>query len=219
MPIAKASIRRSNKSVFPAYKKQRSLWLTMKMQNHRIAINFRRRGNALLLLGIILIFTACGYRVRSSVGKLPNGMQSIGIPTFLNLTNQYKIEQLISSAVLKEFSLRTRTPVKSSSSDVDAVLLGEIRSVSSAAETFGTQTIGSQTYGSAFMITVEASIKLKRTSDSKVIWQNDRFLFRERYVLNANVREFFSEDNSALERLAKRFAESLAGAILDKKNL
>jgi hypothetical protein len=179
------------------------------------AISFLGWGNVLLLLAIM--FTACGYHVRPYVGKLPNGIQSIGIPTFQNHTNQYRIEQLISSAVLKQFSLRTRTPVNSSSSGVDAVLLGEIRNVSSVPVAFGTQMIGSQTFGSAFMITVEASIKLKRTGDSKVIWQNDRFLFRERYELNSNVQEFFPEDNPALERLARLFAESLASAILDRK--
>jgi hypothetical protein len=187
------------------------------MLNHKEAINFSSRSSALLLLSIILIFTACGYHLRPSVGKLPSGIQSIGIPTFQNRTNQYKVEQLISSAVLKQFSLRTQAPVKSISSGVDAVLLGEILNVSSVPATFGTQMIGSQTFGSAFLVTVEASIKLKRTSDSRVIWQNDRFIFRERYEINANVREFFPEDNPALERLARRFAESLTSAILDRK--
>jgi hypothetical protein len=187
----------------------------MRNQN-KGAINFCCRSNALWLLAISLIFAACGYRVRSSVGKLPSGIQSIGIPTFQNLTDQYKIEQLISSAVLKEFSLRTRTPVKSGNSGVDAVLRGEIRRVSAVPVTFGTQTVGSQTIGSAFLITVEGSVKLVRTKDSQVVWQNERFLFRERYVLNANVRDFFSEDNPALERLARNFAASLAGAILDR---
>ena len=54
-------------------------------------------------LALALACSACGYRVRSSVGTLPSGAQSLGIPTFKNLTSQYKIEQLISSAVLREF--------------------------------------------------------------------------------------------------------------------
>jgi hypothetical protein len=168
-----------------------------------------------LLLGIALICSACGYRVRSSVGKLPSGIQSLGIPTFRNLTTQYKIEQLISSAVLKEFMVRTRVPVNSSDSGVDAVLQGEIRSVSSVPVTFGTQTIGSQTFGSAFLVTVEISVKLKRSKDSTIIWQNEDFRYRERYVLNANVRDFFSEENPALQRLAQNFASSLASTILE----
>src|SRR5690606_17920675 len=55
---------------------------------------------AILLAAAAL--SGCGYRVRSSVGKLPSEAQSLGIPTFRNLTTYYKIEQLITGAVLKE---------------------------------------------------------------------------------------------------------------------
>ena len=174
-----------------------------------------RRSGLFLFLAFPVIAASCGYHVRGSVGKLPPGIQSIGIPTFQNLTNQYRVEQLITGAVLKEFSIRTRTPVNSSSSGVDAVLLGEIQAVGSVPVTFGTQTIGSQTFGSVFLVTVQASVKLKRVKDSAIIWQNSNFLFRERYVLNADVKDFFSEENPALERLAHSFASSLASAILE----
>jgi hypothetical protein len=178
--------------------------------------DFHRSVKLILLLGIVLICMACGYRVRSSVGKLPSGIQSLGIPTFRNITSQFKIEQLISSAVLKEFSLRTRVPVNTSSSGVDSVLLGEIQSMSSVPVTFETQTIGSQTFGSAFLVTVRISVRLMRLKDSATIWQNEDFVYRERYVLNANVRDFFSEENPALERLARNFAASLVSTILDR---
>jgi hypothetical protein len=72
----------------------------------------------IMLLGVALACASCGYRVRSSVGKLPDGMQSLGIPTFRNLTSEYKIEQQISSAVLKEFLARTKSRVDSSSSGI-----------------------------------------------------------------------------------------------------
>jgi hypothetical protein len=169
-----------------------------------------------LLAGIALFSSACGYHMHSAVAKLPSGIQSLGIPTFRNLTAQYKIEQLITSAVLREFTLRTRASISSKSKDVDSVLLGEIRGVSSVPVTYGTQQIGSQTFGSAFLVTVRVNVRLIRLSDSAVLWQNDDFLYRERYVLNANVRDFFSEENPALERLAKSFAASLASTILDR---
>jgi hypothetical protein len=171
-----------------------------------------------VLPAILLISIACGYRVHGSVGKLPAGMQSLGIPTFRNLTSEYKIEQIVSQAVLNEFSERTRARVNSNRSGVDAVLLGEIRGVSAVPVTFGTQSTGSQTFGSAFLVTVQISAKLVRTSDSAVVWQNDDFLYRERYVLNSNVRDFFSEENPALERLAKSFAAALAASVLDRTN-
>jgi hypothetical protein len=198
-----------------------SLSMRLKMRNvgilHRekTSLESHHLEKLLLLMGIMLICSACGYRIRSSVGGLPTGVQSLGIPTFRNLTSQYKLEQLISSAVLKEFSLRTRATINSSNTGVDSVLLGEIRSVSSVPVTFGTQTINSQTIGSAFLVTVRVGVKLMRSKDSSIIWQNDDFLYRERYVLNARVSDFFSEENPALERLARDFAASLASTILD----
>jgi hypothetical protein len=167
-------------------------------------------------IGTLLACSACGYKVRGSVGSLPAEAQSLGIPTFRNLTTQYKVEQLISSAVLKEFSTRTRTVVNSSGSGVDVVLLGEIHHISSVPVTFDSQSTGSSTFGSAFLVTMQLSVKLVRRRDSGIIWQNNNFLFRERYMLNGTVRDFFSEENPALERLARDFATSLASSILNR---
>ena len=163
-----------------------------------------------LMVSMLLLCYSCGYKIRGSTSNLPAGIESLGIPTFRNLTNQYKIEQLISSAVLREFYLRTRVPVKSSSSGVDAILFGEIGSVSSIPLTYGLQT-----YGSAFLVTVQMSVKLIRLKDSTVIWQNNSYLFRERYVLNSIVSDFFSEESPALSRLSQDFATSLVSSILN----
>ena len=180
-------------------------------------INIKRIHIALAAIAFMAaVLASCGYKVRSSVGALPSEAQSLGIPTFRNLTTQYKVEQLISSAVLKEFSARTRAAVNSSRSGVDMVLLGEISAVSSVPVTFGSQTTGSSTFGSAFLVTVQLNVKLMRLRDSAIVWQNNDFLFRERYVLNSTVRDFFSEENPALERLARDFAASLASAILSR---
>jgi hypothetical protein len=165
----------------------------------------------LWLLAMSMLLSACGYRIRSAVGSLPHEIQSIGIPTFENLTSQYKIEQMISSAVLKEFSLRTTIPVNSSESGVDSVLLGEIREVSSTPVTFGLET-----FGNAFLVTVRMSARLKRLRDSSIIWQNEEYIYHERYILNSKVRDFFSEENPALNRLAKDFAASLVSTILNR---
>ena len=162
------------------------------------------------IVTLVLICSACGYQVHSSVRSLPAGIQSLGVPTFRNTTHQYKLEQQISGAVIKEFSTRTRVPVSSSSSGVQAVLIGEVRSISSAPITFGTSS-----FASAFLVSVQISVKLVRTSDSKVLWENPDFLFRERYVLNSKLSDFFSEENPALERLSREFASSLVSTILN----
>jgi hypothetical protein len=164
-----------------------------------------------LSLGLSLSCVSCGYHVAGSIQNLPGGVRSVGIPTFKNDTREFKLEQRITAAVLKEFTLRTRVPVSSSSNGVDAVLQGEIRNLSSSPVTFGTDA-----FGSAFLVTVQMSVKLVRVKDGTVIFENPDFTFRGQYVLNSKVTEFFSEENAAVDRLAREFAASLASTILTR---
>jgi hypothetical protein len=142
---------------------------------------------------------------------MPAGITSLGIPTFTNQTQSYRLEQKLTRAVLSEFLSRTRMRVTSTSADADAVLYGEIRSLSSSPVTFG-----QDTFASAFLVTVQVSVKLVRRSDGKILWENPDFMFRERYVLDPRVTEFFSEQNPALERLARDFAGNLASTVLNQ---
>jgi len=153
----------------------------------------------------------CGYKVHGSAGNLPSGIQSLGIPTFENHTYEFKLEQVITGAVLKEFSLRTKVPVNSHKSGVDAVLLGEIRIINATPVTFGTDT-----FASVFLVTVEMGVKLVRVKDSKVLWEKPDFSFRERYQLNSDVKNFFSEESPALDRRSREFAASLVSAVLNR---
>ena len=172
----------------------------------------RRRHSLWLFLAVLFGHASCGYRVQSVARSLPMGIQSLGIPTFKNLTPEYKLEQRLSRAVLREFSVRTRIPTTSDTSGMDAVLLGEIRNMSSTPVTFGS----SSTFGSAFLVTVQLGIKLVRLKDSAVLWEDDSFLFRERYVINNKVTDFFSEESPALDRLSQQFAASLVSTILNR---
>ncbi len=167
--------------------------------------------NRSLALCLMALLTACGYKVQSSVKKLPSGIQSLGIPTFSNSTSQYRIEQRITSAVLKEFSERTSIPVNSKSAGVDAVLQGEIRLISQSPVTYAVDA-----YGSAFVVTVQVAVKLVRTSDSAVLWENPDFLFTERYILASKVTDYFSQEGPALDRLSRDFAASLASTVLSR---
>ena len=160
-----------------------------------------------------LLFPGCGYRVRGAVGRLPGGAESIGIPTFRNLTDEPEIEQVMTRALLREFAARTRGRVNSSDSDADIVLLGEVKDVSAVPVTFGAQNSGELTFSSAFQITVRIGAKLVRRRDSTVIWENENFVFRERSLLSSDVRNYFAEDNPAFERLARNLAASLAGVV------
>ena len=105
-------------------------------------------------------------------------------------------------------------PVIPKETGVDAVLIGEIHSVHSSPITFG-----DSSFGSGFMVTVQLSVKIVRTTDSKVIWQDKNILFQDRYAKNSDTRDFFSEDNPALDRLARSLAASLVSTIIESQSL
>jgi len=166
------------------------------------------------LFGLLACNTGCGYKVRSSVGSLPENIQSLGIPTFGNITTHYRLEQLVTGAVLKAFNAGTRIPVHSGQSGVDAVLFGEIQSVQSTPVTFDPRS-----FGAAYMVTLQMRARLIRQKDSKIIWRNEKLIFRERYTLNSDVKDFFSEENPALERMAGDLAVSLVNSVIESHSL
>ena len=168
-------------------------------------------GSLVYSLILLLFFSACGYRLAGSARKLPGGVQSIAIPTFKNQTRQFKIEQQFTAAVLKEFTLRTNVPVSSSESGAEAVLQGEIRYLNASPVSFG-----SDAFASAFLVTVQIAVRLVRVKDGSIIWENPDFIYRGQYVLNSKVTEFFSEENAAVDRMARGFAASLASTILTR---
>ena len=167
----------------------------------------------IILAFYTLLLPGCGYRVRSAVGQLPGGAESIGIPTLRNFTGEPEIEQILTRALLREFSARTRGRVNSENSGTDLVLSGEVKEVNAVPVTFGLQDSGNRTFSSAFQVTVRIGAKLVRQRDSAVIWENENFVFRERYLLNSDVRDFFAGENPAFERLARNFASALASVV------
>src|SRR4029077_2418247 len=53
-------------------------------------------------------FASCGYHTAGHVSTLPSNIQTIAIPAFVNQTQTYRIEQILTRAVVKELITRTR---------------------------------------------------------------------------------------------------------------
>ena len=60
------------------------------------------------VLVALLLLSGCGYHTTGSTAtKLPSDIHTIAIPAFINKTPQYKVEQLLTQAVVREFVSRT----------------------------------------------------------------------------------------------------------------
>jgi hypothetical protein len=75
----------------------------------------------------LLLLAGCGYHTLGAATHLPPGVKTISIPVFSTRTDLNGAEQLMTEAVLREFTARTRLRVTPAASPgADAVLHGEI---------------------------------------------------------------------------------------------
>lgn len=159
---------------------------------------------------ILLGWTACGYRLVGRGGFLPPGIQSIGVPTFANLTDRPELEQRISEEILTQLQTRTRRRTSAVGTGVDAVLRGEVTSFRSVPVEFNPD-------GRARTIEVTITVRasLTSTADHQVIWAADHFVFRESYPVGEQAIQFVDQETLALESVAGDFAEAVVTSILE----
>jgi sensor domain CHASE-containing protein len=168
------------------------------------------RAPILIIIWLNLLLTGCGYRLAGA--KMDNGRgQTLAIPTFANGTTIYRLEQRLSEAVRREFVRRTRFEVITQP-EGDVVVDGEVIGFSAVPIIFN-----QQGRGSAYSILVDLKVTLTDTRTGAVVFQNDRWTFRDVFELAQNSAEYISEDTAAMDRLARRFASSLVASMMHTK--
>jgi outer membrane lipopolysaccharide assembly protein LptE/RlpB len=159
---------------------------------------------------VCLAASGCGYHLANS--QLNEGAGStIAVPTFINRTTTYRIEQRLAEEVRRELIRRTRFKVVSDNAG-DLLMSGEVLGYNAVPVIFN-----QQGRGSAYTMLVDLSVHVTDTRTGKVLFQNDRWSFREVFELSQSSSEFVPEDTAALDRLARHFASSLVASLLHSK--
>jgi outer membrane lipopolysaccharide assembly protein LptE/RlpB len=168
------------------------------------------RCGALLLLAL-LVSPGCGYHTVGHTVQLPENVKTIAIPAFKNETLTYRIEPMLTAAVVREFTTRTRYRILNhTDEDADATLMGTVVSTVATPLTYDTAT------GHAASVLVVVSMRVSLTDRSgKVLYQNPSYVFREQYEVSQDLASFFQEDSPAYRRLSQDFARTLVSNILE----
>ena len=169
------------------------------------------RWASVLAISFSLGVSGCGYHTAGHSVALPQNVHTIAIPGFLSQTQTFRIEQVITDAVVREFNTRTQFHViHEANADADAVLKGTVLSASTTPLAYDSQTgrVASS------LVTVSLSITLTGR-DGKVLFQNPSYLFHEQYELSRDLPTFFQEDSPAADRLSRDFARTLVANILE----
>jgi outer membrane lipopolysaccharide assembly protein LptE/RlpB len=162
-------------------------------------------------LALLVASVGCGYHTAGHSLQLPENVKTIAVPAFANETREYRIEQLLTSSVVREFAARTHYHILSDSGDgADATLRGTVLSASSTPLTYNSAT------GQAASVLVVVSMKVALTDrQGKLLYQNSSYLFREQYEVSQDLTSFFEENSPAFRRLSQDFARTLVSNILE----
>jgi outer membrane lipopolysaccharide assembly protein LptE/RlpB len=170
------------------------------------------RLGAAWLVGLICLASAgCGYHTAGHAVTLPHNLRTIAVPVFVNQTQTYKIEQVLTGAVVREMVTRTPYHILNQPSDAaDATLHGIVLSTFTSPLTYDSQT------GRAASVLVMVGMNVSLTDkQGKILYQNPSYLFREQYQVSRDLSSFFEEGSPALERLSRQFARTLVSNILE----
>ena len=130
---------------------------------------------------------------------------------FQNITQTFRVEQVMTAAVVQE--LRSRSNFRVITSDdgtADATLNGLVNYTANSPLTYDSVT------GRISSSLISVGLKVSLVSKSgKVLWENPNFLYREQYQVSRDTASFFDESNPAFLRVAHEFAKSLVADILE----
>jgi hypothetical protein len=117
--------------------------------------------------------------------------------------------------VRSEFIGRGRYKVLPQSTGVDAVLTGEIVSLTIVPTSFT-----DQQQASRYVVSVTARMQFKDLKSNNVLWENPSLVYREEYEAAQGTdaldpSAFFGQEQNALERVSSEFARSVVSSILE----
>lgn len=166
---------------------------------------------SLLCLCFALMFDVCGYKRAGKGASLPPNIKTLAIPTFKNTSLKYRVEQRFTRAVTDEVLRRARAlHVTSTTDGADAVLTGDIRNFHA-----GGALLDDQGRTRVWDVTIVVSVTVRELKTNKIIYSNPRMVFEGEYELSDDPQSFFNEENPAVDRIARRFAESIVSTIME----
>ena len=159
-----------------------------------------------------LALTGCGYHTAGKGSRLPADLHTVYVPMFENVTQTFRVEQVMTAAVVQELRSRTNFRVVTNNQDgtADATLKGTVNYTSNTPLTYDSVTGRI----SSSVVTVGMRVSLVSKS-GKVIWENPNVNYREQYQVSRDTASFFDESNPAFQRIARDFAKSLVSDILE----
>ena len=161
----------------------------------------------LLVLLFVSGFAECYKPITKN--QLPSRIKTVAVPAFQNNALRYKIESRFTEAVVNELIHRGRgLRVQGQREGADAVIEGVIKSFN-----YGGVLLDDKGRARIFEVTIEAAVTVRDQTENRVLYDNQNFVFRGEYEFANDPRNFFNEEDPAVQRMARNFAESIVSTL------
>ena len=172
-------------------------------------IKILRLSALVLALFFVSGFAECYKPVTKN--QLPARIHTVAVPAFQNYALRYKIEHRFTNAVIEELIHRGRgLRVQGDREGADAVIEGSIKSYS-----FTGVLLDDKGRARIFEVTIAATVTVRDQTQNRVLYDNQNFVFRGEYEFANDPRNFFNEEDPAVQRMARSFAESVVSTLIN----
>lgn len=165
----------------------------------------------LLALAMSMVTNVCGYKQAGKGKSLPSSIKTIAVPIFQNSSLKYRVEQRFTQAVIEEILKRARAlHVVQNPDNADAVLNGDIRAFHASGSI-----LDDRGRTRVWDVRIIVSVVVRDLKTHNIIFENPRMSFDGEYQLSDDPQSFFNEENPAVDRIAKDFAQSIVTTIME----
>jgi hypothetical protein len=163
----------------------------------------------LVVLFFVSGFAECYKPITKN--QLPSRIKTVAVPAFQMGPQalRYRIGSRFSEAVVNELVHRGRgLRVQGEREGADAVIEGYIKSFS-----YGGVLLDDKGRARIFEVTIEVAVTVRDQTENRVLYDNQNFVFRGEYEFANDPRNFFNEEDPAVQRMARNFAESIVSTL------
>jgi hypothetical protein len=156
-------------------------------------------------------FRGCGGYEAVNKGGLPEQIKIIGVPPFQNQALRYRVESRFTEAVANELIRRGHgLRVQSTREGADAVIDGAIRSFY-----FSGVLLDRNGRARIFEVTIIGAVTVRDQTTNRVLYDNQNYVYKGEFEFTSDPRSFFDEEDPAVQRMARKFAEDLVSTLVN----
>jgi len=170
----------------------------------------RAVGAGLTIFLLSWVFWGCGYRLEGRETSLPPEIRTIAVPTMGNRTLEAGIENIFTTALVREFN-RDRRLRLVRAKEADSILRGSIQDFSISSVTYDEAGLAIE-----YRVEVTVDVSLRRVDTDEVLWQTDPIRETQTYRVISDVLTNEARKREAVEEIARELAETVHDRIVDR---